>query len=300
MKTVLITGGTGFLGRNIIPLLLEKNYKVSNLAPGTYEDERVENIFFDAHEDDPRETLKGRDFDFVLHLAAYSTPKLATEYEKTMKLNVEFTEKLLQSASTFPSLKGFFFFSTALVYSDKAARPLREEALTETRAGDFYSESKIKAEAVCKHFYDQGLPLHIWRLTNCFGPYQAHFPHPNLIPQIMKEAIDKKKVTILNGSYTRDFLFSKDLASLIVEALELKDAYFLLNVATGTPHSVSEIAEVVAKELDAPIEDLKKELPQSSDLTLNISKLKTLFPHFKFTAFDEALRSSLAYYIHIV
>ncbi|MBU0981275.1 NAD(P)-dependent oxidoreductase, partial [Patescibacteria group bacterium] len=199
MAKILITGGTGFLGRNIIPSLIRRGHKVTNLSLKAYEDENVQDIIFDAFKDDLQEALQGKDFEFVIHLAAFSTPKLATEYEKTMQLNVEFTEELLKSAQKFPSLKGFFFFSTALVYSDKAPRPLKEDAPVAASEGDYYTESKIKAEAVCRHFHEQGMPVKIWRLTNCFGPFQPHQPHPNLIPQVMAEAIAQKKVTILNG-----------------------------------------------------------------------------------------------------
>ena len=300
MAKVLITGGSGFLGMNIIPELLKNGYEVTNLSLNAVHWDEVENIIFNALEDSLETTLKDRDFDFVIHLIALSTPKIASDQEKTMAINVELTEKLLQLAKNFPSLKGFFFPSTALVYADDAPRPLKPGAPLEAHEDDFYTQSKIKAEAVCKKFHDQGMPVHIWRLTNGFGPHQPHKPHPNLIPQVMKQAIEEKKVTILNGSYTRDFLFSRDLARMLVQALPFKDDYFILNVATGTPHSVAEIAEVIAQELDSPIEDLKKDLSKAKDLTLDISKLKKLFPNFKYTPFDEALRESLAYYIHVV
>lgn len=298
MAKILLTGGSGFLGRNLVPELLSAGHELTNLAPKNYEG--IPNIHFDAFKDDLKDKLKGHSFDVIIHMAALSTPKLAQDREKTMTLNVQMTKDLLDFASRQKKLTHFFFFSTALVYADEAPRPLKTSAKLQANKDDFYTESKIKAEEICQEYQAKGLPIQIWRLTNCFGPYQPHAPHPNLIPQVMKQAIEEKKVTILNGSYTRDFLYSKDLAKLLTQAIDQKSSDKILNVATGTPHSVQEIAQVISKELQAPIIDKKISLNKASDLTLDITRLKERFPNFKFTPFDQALRESLAYYIHIV
>lgn len=296
---ILITGASGFLGRNISELLLSAGHKVTNFSHGPFGDPRVEDILFDAFQDSATDLLKGRDFDAVLHLAAFASPRLAKDYEKTIELNVNLTEEMLQIAAGFPSLKKFVFFSSATTYADSATRPLREDAPQAAKENDYYAFSKIKAEHHCLEHREQGLPVSIWRLTNCFGPYQSFRPTPNLIPQIMVEALEEGKVTILNGDYSRDFLYSRDLARIFLEGLE-KEFPPIVNIATGMPHTVGEIAEFVGKKLGIPVEDKQEKIAKAMDLTLDISEFRQLYPHFEFTDFLRALEETLAYYSSVL
>lgn len=284
MSKVLITGGNGFLGQNIIPELEKAGFEVTSLV-------------FDAFKDDISQLLQNADFDFVLHLAAYASPKLATNFDKTIKLNVNLTEQLLQISSQFKSLKKFLFFSSATTYSDEAARPLKENSAQKAAEDDYYAYSKIEAEKICKKFIEQGQPVKILRLTNCFGPHQNWKDRPNLIPQIMKEAILEKKITVLNGSHTRDFLYSRDLARIILLCLEDKQDFDILNIASGQLHKVSEIADFVSKALYVPVEDKKQEINRAKDLTLDTSKFIKLFPTFKFTSLENSLKETLDFYL---
>lgn len=297
MHKVLITGGNGFLGRNIIPELIDAGFEITNLSLHPLDHPAVTNIIFDAFKDDPADLLKNLDFDFVIHLAAYASPKLSSDLNKTIELNVVLTEKILKIASDFPSLKKFLFFSSATTYSDEAERPLREDSPQKPHEGDNYAHSKIEAEKVCKNFMSKGIPVKILRITNCFGPYQNWKDKPNLIPQIMKEAILEKKITILNGTHTRDFLYSKDLAQIIRMCLESEQNFDILNIASGDLHAVGMIAEFIANELKVPVEDQKKEINRSKDLTLDTTKFKQLFPDFIFTPIEKALKETLDFYI---
>lgn len=297
MPKVLITGGNGFLGKNIIPELLGGAYKITNLSLHPVANPAVNNMVFDAFEDNPSDILRNADFDFVIHLAAYASPKLASDFIKTIELNVALTEKLLIIAKKFPSLKKFLFFSSATTYSDEAERPIKENAPQKAHDGDNYAYSKIEAEKICKNYMAQGVPVKILRITNCFGPYQNWEDKPNLIPQIFKEAILEKKITILNGNHIRDFLYSRDLAQIIKLCLEDNRDFDILNIATGELHTVGEVAECVSKELKVPVFDQKKEINRVKNLTLDTTQFKKLFPGFMFTKLDKALKETLDFYI---
>ncbi len=297
MPKVLITGGNGFLGNNIIPELLDAGFDITNLSLHPIENPAVQNIVFDAFKDEPADLLQNEDFDFVIHLAAYASPKLASDFDKTIELNVALTEKLLKLAQNLHSLKTFLFFSSATTYSDDAERPLKEDSAQKAHEGDNYAYSKIEAEKVCKEYMRLGLPVKILRLTNCFGPHQNWRDRPNLIPQIMKEAILEKKITILNGNHVRDFLYSKDLARIIRLSLEDTRNFDILNIATGELSTVGEIAEFVSKQMKVPVYDQKKEIDRVNNLSMDTSKFKKLFPGFMFTKLEYALKETLNYYI---
>lgn len=296
MSEVLITGGNGFLGRNIISILIEKGYKITNLSPNNCPDSRVRNISFDAFIDSLDSLLQGLNFEYVIHLAGYPSPKLASDFEKTIKLNVELTSNLLASCQRMKNLKRFFFFSSATTYSDEAKRPLKEESAQLAHEGDNYAYSKIEAEKICKKYQKSGMPISILRVTNCFGPYQDWKNKPNLIPQIIREAITEKKISIQNGNYKRDFLYSKDLAKIISNLINSNISFDILNIATGIEHEVGEIAEYIASQLGVPVYDSKAEISKAKSLLLDITKLTSIMPEFKFTKFEDALEETLNYY----
>lgn len=297
MPKVLITGGNGFLGNAIIPELLDAGFEITNLSLHPVENPAIHNLIFDAFKDEPADLLQNADFDFVIHLAAYASPKLASDLDKTIELNVALTEKLLKLAKNFHSLKKFLFFSSATTYADEAERPLKEDAAQKAHEGDNYAYSKIEAEKVCKKYMLLGVPVKILRLTNCFGPHQNWKDRPNLVPQIMKEAILEKKITILNGDHLRDFLYSKDLGRIIRLCLEENRHFDILNIATGELLSVGKVAEFVANELKIPVYDQKKAIDRMKNLSLDISKFKKIFPEFMFTTPESALKETLNFYI---
>jgi dolichol-phosphate mannosyltransferase len=279
-KRVLITGGTGFLGNNIIPVLLERGFEVTNLGRSAYRDTRVTNLHFDALRDDIKEVLDGKSFDFILHLLSYSTPKIAVDFEETKKVNVDLTRGLFQwAASQGVPQAGrprVYFFSTAIAYAPKEEGLIAEDHPLQSSKHDFYTASKIEGEGLCKEFKAKGLPVSVLRLTNCFGPNQAWQGYPNLVPQLVRDAIEKEQVTIFNGDYSRDFLFAGDLASIVVKLLELDKDFDVLNVASGGQTSVEDIAEWVGKYRRVKVYDLKKELGKSKALELDVSKLEEI------------------------
>ena len=286
---VLVTGASGFLGRNIVPLLLNADYEIFNMSLTPYEG--VNNILFNALEDDVDAALNGKNFDYVIHMAAYASPKLAENIEKTNKLNVEFTRNLLEHFKD-KNLKKFLFFSTVLSYAESGAA-LNENSAQAALPDDHYTASKIAAEQICRQYAN----VKILRLTNCFGPYQDWKNKPNLIPQIMREAILEKKVSVLNAAYSRDFLYSKDLARILLEILEKDFDEVELNIATGIQRTVGEIAGFVSAKLNIPFEDLKRDLNKSSSMKIDISRFTSLFPDFQFSKFEDALNETLHYYL---
>jgi nucleoside-diphosphate-sugar epimerase len=119
----------------------------------------------------------------------------------------------------------------------------------------------------------------------------------NLIPQIMREAILEKKVSVLNAAYSRDFLYSKDLARILLEILEKDFDEVELNIATGIQRTVGEIAGFISAKLNIPFEDLKRDLNKSSSMKIDISRFTSLFPDFQFSKFEDALNETLHYYL---
>lgn len=231
-KTILITGGAGFIGSHVVRLFVTKypEYKIVNLDALTYAG-NLENLT-DIDQNENYKFVKGDirntdfinklfedyQFDGVVHLAAEShvDRSIANPLE-FIQTNIVGTMNLLNSARNIwkDNMEGkrFYHISTDEVYGS-----LGEEGLfVETTAYDPrspYSASKASSDHLVRaYFHTYKLPVVISNCSNNYGP--NHFPE-KLIPLAINNIKNSKPIPIYGkGENVRDWLFVKDHASAI-------------------------------------------------------------------------------------
>jgi len=251
-KTIIITGGAGFIGSHVVRLFVTKypQYKIINLDALTYAG-NLENL--KDIEDSPNYIFERVNLldapelervfeqykpDGVIHLAAEShVDRSILSPLDFVYTNVVGTVNLLNTAKKFWSLwqehgdkaravthqqaqgdnpfegKRFYHVSTDEVYGALGDTGF----FTEETAYDPhspYSASKAASDHFVRAYYDTyGLPAVVTNCSNNYGPY--HFPE-KLIPLFINNIINKKPLPVYgDGLYTRDWLFVKDHASAI-------------------------------------------------------------------------------------
>lgn len=165
-KTFLVTGGSGFLGINIVRLLLEKGHEVRSLdiAPFDYpEKDKITPILGDVRNiKDVDRAVKG--VDVVVHCAA-ALPLYSKE--DIISTDVGGTKMVLRSAKKY-KVKRVIFISSTAVYGVPDHHPIKE---TDKLVGvGPYGEAKIEAEKICLEFRKKGLCLPIIRPKTFVGP----------------------------------------------------------------------------------------------------------------------------------
>jgi UDP-glucose 4-epimerase len=254
---VFVTGGAGFIGSNLVPILLKKGYVVTvfdNLSTG-----KEENIH--AHQSNPnfvfvrgdirkqaeiRKALKGSDA--VVHLAAQIDVTASVKDPAfTHEVNVTGTLNVLQEAAK-EKVRRFVFASSTAVYGDAKNLPVKE--LEPLKPISPYAASKAAAEAYCSAYAGCfGLDAIALRFFNVYGPKNENSPYSGVITKFLGQAARGEAIKVEgDGEQTRDFIHIDDITRALALALESKKARGeAFNVCTGKPTSINGLVDALEK-----------------------------------------------------
>ncbi|MFN0213337.1 MAG: dTDP-glucose 4,6-dehydratase [Saprospiraceae bacterium] len=231
-KTILITGGAGFIGSHLVRHFVQKypNYTIVNLDALTYagnlenlrDVEHLPNYVFEKGDiTDPaqlKDIFEKHGPDGVIHLAAEShVDRSISNPMAFVETNVIGTVNLLNALRNLwaNDLEGkrFYHVSTDEVYGSLGDEGyFTEETRYDPRSP--YSASKAASDHFVRAYYHTfGLPVVLSNCSNNYGP--NHFPE-KLIPLVIKNIKEEKPLPVYgDGKYTRDWLWVKDHASAI-------------------------------------------------------------------------------------
>ena len=252
MAKILVTGGAGFIGSNLVDALIERGHKVliiDNLTTGKREYINPKAKFFEV---DLRDFEKIRplfkEVDFVFHEAALPRIPLSVEKPReTNDINVGGTLNVLVAAKE-AKVKKVIYAASSSAYGNQTSLPLKENM----QAGPIspYGLQKYIGELYCKVFYEiYGLPTVSLRYFNVFGPRQpergAYVP---VIGLFMTQKAKGQPLTITeDGEQTRDWTHIADVVKANILAMESDRVGRgeVINIGGGKNHTVNTIAKLV-------------------------------------------------------
>ena len=260
MGKILITGGAGFIGKELIQILMQKNYQIhvlDNLVFGQSFicDNKITNHKIDITDKTKLiELVKNIKPKIVVHLAAiHSIPVCEKQRQSTQLTNILGTENLLQALQNI-KLEKFILASTGGVYDWKTK--IASEKLSLANPQDNYTTTKYVNEKQL-YFWSEmtANPYVILRIYNTIGPND---PNGHLVPDILSQLDDKKKVNKINlGNIKpkRDYIDVIDVAKSISKIIELKTSKKsdVINICNQTSYSIKDIVNIISKELNIKI-----------------------------------------------
>jgi len=308
MKTLLVTGGAGFIGSNFIRYILNKrnDIQIINLDKLTYAG-NLDNLK-DIENDDRYEFVKGdicdpeivkkciKKSDIVLNFAAEShVDRSIGSADDFINTDVYGVYVLLEAVKEF-GIEKFVQISTDEVYGSINKGCFRE---TDTlMPSSPYAASKAGGDRLVYSYYvTHNVPVVIPRSSNNFGPYQ--YPE-KLIPLFITNALENKALPIYgDGKNVRDWLYVTDNCKAIELIMEKGENGEVYNVGAGNEKNNLEITDIILKKLNKS-KDLMKFIEDRKGhdrrYALNTDKLAKLGwkPD---TSFKKAMVETIQWYI---
>lgn len=259
-QKVLVTGGAGMIGRQLVDLLVERGAQVTvaDLNQPTDLPEGVNFVqanllYFDQCEN----ICSGMDYVFNL-VGIKCSPKVTMEQPADiMGPMMQFNTNMLEAAMK-ANVKWYLYTSTVGVYTPAEVFYEDDVWKGSPSPNDWYGGwakrmGELQCEAYAKQ-YGEG-KCSIVRPANVYGPYD-NFDLKNamVVPSLIRKAHENEILDVWgDGSPIRDFIHAKDVARGMIFAVENKITE-PLNLGSGTGVTIKELAETVANYFDKPIQ----------------------------------------------
>jgi len=267
-KTVLITGGSGFLGKYILYTIQSLNRNIltkpckvislDNYITGVKDNffSNDTNFMFVDHDVRKRYEIKVP-IHYVIHAAGLASPVYYMKYPlETLEVATIGTKHMLEFAKA-KKVRSFLFFSSSEIYGDPDPNfvPTPEHYLgnvscTGPRA--CYDESKRLGETFCTVYHRlYKLPVKIVRPFNVYGPGEWHKgKSASMIYQMIQHIKSRGCVSLFgDGEQSRDFISIHDVVDIILFFLYENPLSGIYNVGTGKAHTYNQIAGHIFKAL---------------------------------------------------
>lgn len=259
----LITGGTGFIGSNMIAILSKNNFDCINL--GRSFSHQCLNIRWNL-KDNLNNILQGKDYDIILHSASIIGGECEKNKMECIDVNIKSTIQLLEYASKLP-VKQFVYISTGGVYG------CNKKMLAENNncmPDGFYSKSKYFAEQLCQE-YEKAVPITIARLFFPYGKFQQ-----NRLLNNLKNKIQNNQLVPLNSNGTPRInpVHIKDVCNILLELIQ-KKVIGTFNICGEEIVSIDDIVKTMEKKLNI-IAKLSYKKNNTLDLIGSNEKVKSI------------------------
>ena len=330
-KTLLVTGGAGFIGTNFVRHVLRERpkWRIVNLDALTYAgnlanfqdltpDPAARHRFVHGAIQDSallKELFEEETFDAVVHFAAEShVDRSILGPEAFVETNVVGTFRLLEASLQQWQNRGqpedfrFLHISTDEVYGSLGSKGYFTES-TPYDPSSPYSASKAGSDHLVKaYFRTYGLPTIITNCSNNFGPYQ--FPE-KLIPLMILNVVEGKPLPVYgDGKHVRDWLYVEDHCQGLVKVLEQGKLGETYNLGGGAERQNIEVVrllcDLVDRRLQRAADSSSRRLIQfvpdrpghDRRYAIDASKIKQELGWSPAHDFEEALAATVNWYVH--
>ncbi len=307
-KTVLVTGGAGFIGSHLCELLLERDYDVlclDNFYTGRKKNIKklIDNPSFEYIRHDITQPIL-LEVDWIFNFACPASP-VHYQYNpvKTVKTNVMGAIHMLGLAKRVKAR--ILQASTSEVYGNPEMHPQKEEYwgnVNPIGIRSCYDEGKRIAETLFMDYHRQNqVDIRIIRIFNTYGPKMRE-NDGRVVSNFIVQALRDEPLTVYgDGKQTRSFCYVSDLLNGILAVME-SDYGQPLNLGNPQEYSILELANKIIKLTESSSELVHKEKPLDDPIRRkpDISKVKKITGWEPLVDLDQGLLKTIEYFRKIL
>jgi nucleoside-diphosphate-sugar epimerase len=300
---VLITGGAGFIGSNLVGEWYRRGAEVTvfdNLV-STWSVRSIERwlggvrfVHGDVRAPEDFDRLPRGPYDHVVHLAASFANELSMEHPAIdVRTNADGTRHVVDFARR-AGCGLLVYAGSSSSYGD-APVPMVEDGPLHPWTP--YAESKLAGE---RHVRESGLPSVVFRLFNVYGPGEPPGRYRNAVPN-MFHALDAPdaRLRVFGEDSTRDFTYVGDLVRVLVDAERARGE--VVNVASGVETRIVDLARKILAMCGRPADrasiEPRRDWDKVARRLADVTRLRRIFGEVPSTPIDEGLRRTHAWLV---
>jgi len=324
---ILITGGLGFIGSNLIRLLLNKdkvkkiiiidNFSKSSLKyintickyryfsnKANYINTNNKVVVIKSDINDYKFALKiTRGIDYIVHLAAESGIDVSIKSPKlSFDTNVKGAMNYLESARL-NKAKGFIFASSGAVFG--SSKPPMQESFLRSPISP-YGSSKLAIESFCETYTNVfDLNTTILRFSNVYGAFSNH--KKSIVSTFIKNIINHQPIKINgDGKHTRDYIFAEDLCNAIYQSITKCKGNNIFHISTGRETSINKLInkfKIAFKESSICFPEIINVAARVGDMrfnSLSTSHSRKILKWENKTTIDKGLKKTIKWFIEYI
>jgi len=308
---VLVAGGTGFVGVNLINRLLSLGANIRatlHRKLPVIADERVEYVKCDLTKmEDCKKVVAGMDYVFMCAANTSGAAVMQATPLVHVTPNIVMNSQMLEAAY-FAKVKKFIYLSSTTVYPPSDNRPVKEEELLDGNPYEAYFAvgwMKRYAEILCQ-LYSQKLknPMTtvVLRPSNMYGPYDDfEFETSHVLPALMRKVIERHKPLEVwgTGDDIRDWIYIDDLIDAIILATQKIETYDPLNIGLGKGYSIKQALQIMLEVDDYTDAEIKYNPSKPSMIPIRLidtNKAETVLGFKAKTGLKDGITKTIEWY----
>ena len=291
-KSILIAGGTGFIGFHLAKKCLSLNWSVTSLSTSTPKKNRkLKKVNYKICDISNYNQIK-LDYDYVVNCAGYvdhshKLKTLKSHYIGCKNLSTHFLNS---------KIKKFIQIGSCIEYG-KIKSPQIESNLNKKTFSIYGSAKLLSTQFLLKLFKRFNFPVTILRLYLVYGPNQDA---NRVIPVTIINALKNKKFNCSNGSQLRDFTYIDDIVSAIIKTLKnSKSSGEIINIGSGKPISIKKVIIKICNLINSgkPLfGKIKLRNDEIMKLYPNVNKAKKILGWIPHTSLEKGLKKTINFF----
>lgn len=306
--TVLVTGGTGFIGTNVVNELVARDFKVTVLSKSDLKSSKINNLenkltFLKADLSNAQalnKVLQTVNPSIILHLAANNNrDRNPCNIKQLVQDNLCTTLNLYNASLKLKNLCCFVTLGSAGEYEQNQTPFVETQKELPTSP---YALSKVLVSDISSYFYRvHNLPIINLRPFLVYGEYQTN---EMFVPLVIRKCLKNEPINMTFGEQAKDFLYVKDLVDAVMKVIETNKNKNLLgetiNICTGKEITLKDVALLIKKETNSESKinfgAIKEREKENLHFYGSNEKAKLLLNWSPKYSFEEGIKNTLTWY----